>query len=447
MTSEILLIDDEKDIRFAVHEILKENNFFVREADTVEKALSEIKKKLPDLVILDVLLDEKNRDGIHILKFIKSLDADLPVIMISGHANIQIAVDSIKHGAFEFLEKPFNKDRLLNFVNRALENSSLKKENKSLKKNLYLSNELIGNSSTLIKLRNSIEKFSKTDSRILIFGPAGSGKELVGRLIHEASSRSNNSFKVINGAILDPNHFDFELFGSENNDKIISGIFEKTNNGTLLIDNISDVPLQTQGKILRVLSDQKFHRVNGANEISVNIRVMCSTSKNLKEEIESGNFREDLFHRINVIPIQTPYLKDVKEDIPLLVDYFIKRISDTNGLKTIVINSKNAVFYDYDWPGNVRELRNLIERVVILASGKNEDVDKILSESLKISSVRESKTEDAFQFPLKEAREKFEKNYLEIQLNRHNGNVSKTADYIGMERSALHRKLKSLGIN
>ncbi|MFZ9437973.1 MAG: sigma-54-dependent transcriptional regulator, partial [Candidatus Fonsibacter ubiquis] len=323
MTSEILLIDDEKDIRFAVHEILKENNFFVREADTVEKALSEIKKKLPDLVILDVLLDEKNRDGIHILKFIKSLDADLPVIMISGHANIQIAVDSIKHGAFEFLEKPFNKDRLLNFVNRALENSSLKKENKSLKKNLYLSNELIGNSSTLVKLRNSIEKFSKTDSRILIFGPAGSGKELVGRLIHEASSRSNNSFKVVNGAILDPNHFDFELFGSENNDKIISGIFEKTNNGTLLIDNISDVPLQTQGKILRVLSDQKFHRVNGANEISVNIRVMCSTSKNLKEEIASGNFREDLFHRINVIPIQTPYLKDVKEDIPLLVDYFI----------------------------------------------------------------------------------------------------------------------------
>ena len=447
MSSEILLIDDEKDIRFAVHEILKENNFFVREADTVEKALSEVKKKLPDLVILDVLLDEKNRDGIHILKFIKSIDADLPVIMISGHANIQIAVDSIKHGAFEFLEKPFNKDRLLNFVNRALENSSLKKENKSLKKNLYLSNELIGNSSTLVKLRNSIEKFSKTDSRILIFGPAGSGKELVGRLIHEASSRSNNFFKVVNGAILDPNHFDFELFGSENNDKIISGIFEKTNNGTLLIDNISDVPLQTQGKILRVLSDQKFHRVNGANEISVNIRVMCSTSKNLKEEIVSGNFREDLFHRINVIPIQTPYLKDIKEDIPLLTDYFIKRISDTNGLKPIVINSKNAVFYDYDWPGNVRELRNLIERVVILASGKNEDVDKILSESLKISSIKENKSEDAFEFPLKEAREKFEKNYLEIQLNRHNGNVSKTADYIGMERSALHRKLKSLGIN
>ena len=440
MRSEILLIDDEKDIRFAVHEILKENNFFVREADTVEKALSEIKKKLPDLVILDVLLDEKNRDGIDILKFIKSIDADVPVIMISGHANIKIAVDSIKLGAFEFLEKPFNKDRLLNFVNRAIETSSLKK-------NLYSSYELIGNSSTIVKLRNAIDKFSKTDSRILISGPAGSGKELVCRLIHEGSLRSNNSFKVINGAILDPNHFDFELFGSENNDKIVTGVFEKSNNGTLLIDNISDVPLETQGKILRVLSDQKFHRVNGANEITVNIRVICSTSKNLKEEITHGNFREDLFHRINVIPIETPYLKDVKEDIPFLIEYFVKRISDSNGLKPIFINSKNTVFYDYDWPGNVRELRNLIERVVILASGKDEDVDKILSESLKISSVKENNNEDAFQFPLKEAREKFEKNYLEIQLNRHNGNVSKTADYIGMERSALHRKLKSLGIN
>jgi two-component system nitrogen regulation response regulator NtrX len=447
MRNEILLIDDEKDIRFAVHEILKENNFFVREADTVEKALSEIKKKLPDLVILDVLLDEKNRDGIDILKFIKSIDADVPVIMISGHANIKIAVDSIKLGAFEFLEKPFNKDRLLNFVNRAIETSSLKKENKSLKKNLYSSNELIGKSSTIVKLRNAIDKFSKTDSRILISGPAGSGKELVCRLIHEGSLRSNNSFKVINGAILDPNHFDFELFGSENNDKIVTGVFEKSNNGTLLIDNISDVPLETQGKILRVLSDQKFHRVNGANEISVNVRVICSTSKNLKEEIAHGNFREDLFHRINVIPTETPYLKDVKEDIPFLIEYFVKRISDSNGLKPIFINSKNTVFYDYDWPGNVRELRNLIERVVILASGKDEDVDKILSESLKISSVKEHNNEDAFQFPLKEAREKFEKNYLEIQLNRHNGNVSKTADYIGMERSALHRKLKSLGIN
>jgi two-component system, NtrC family, nitrogen regulation response regulator NtrX len=447
MKHEILLIDDEKDIRYAVAEILKENNFLVREADTVEKALFEINKKLPDLIILDVLLDEKNRDGIDILKFIKSIDNDIPVIMISGHANIKIAVDSIKLGAFEFLEKPFNKDRLLNFINRALETSSLKKENKSLKKNFYFSNELIGNSSKILKLKSSIERLSKTDSRVLIQGPAGSGKELVSRLIHESSSRAKNPFKIVNGAILDPSHFDFELFGSENNDKIISGIFEKSNNGTLLIDNIADVPLETQGKILRVLSDQKFHRVNGAEEINVNIRFVCSTSKNLNEEILNGNFREDLFHRINVIPIEMPFLKDIKEDIPSLIEYFVKKISESNGLKPIIVNSKNTVFYDYNWPGNIRELRNLIERVVILASGKNEDVDKILSESLKISSVKENNNEDTFQFPLKEAREKFEKSYLEIQLNRHNGNVSKTADYIGMERSALHRKLKSLGIN
>jgi two-component system nitrogen regulation response regulator NtrX len=447
MKSEILLIDDEKDIRFAVSEILKENNFLVREAETVEKALFEINKKLPDLIILDVLLDEKKRDGIDILRFIKSVDSDIPVIMISGHANIKIAVDSIKLGAFEFLEKPFNKDRLLNFINRAIETSSLKIENKSLKKNFYFSNQLIGNSSKIIKLKSAIERFSKTDSRILIYGPAGSGKELLSRLIHEGSSRTKNPFKIVNGAILDPAHFEIELFGSENNEKILSGIFEKSNNGTLLIDNVSDVPLETQGKILRVLSDQKFRRVNGVTEINVNVRFICSTSKNLNEEVLNGNFREDLFHRINVIPIEMPSLKDIKEDIPFLIEYFVKKISETNGLKPIIVNTKNTVFYDYDWPGNVRELRNLIERVVILASGKNEDVDKILSESLKISFVKQNKYDDTFQFPLKEAREKFEKNYLQVQLNRHNGNISKTADYIGMERSALHRKLKSLGIN
>jgi two-component system nitrogen regulation response regulator NtrX len=447
MKFEILLIDDEKDIRFAVTEILKENDFAVREAESIEKAFFEIKKKLPDLVILDVLLDEKNRNGIDVLKFIKTIDNDLPVIMISGHANIKIAVESIKYGAFEFLEKPFNKDRLLNFINRAIESSSLKKENKKLKKNSYFLNELIGNSSPVLKLKAAIEKFSQTDSRILISGPSGSGKELISRLIHEKSPRSKYSFSIVNGAILEPDNFDFELFGSENNDKIIPGIFEKSNRGTLLIDNISDVPLQTQGKILRVLSDQKFHRVNGGEEFNVNIRVLCSTSKNLSLEISNGNFREDLFHRINVIPIETPHLKNIKEDIPLLIEYFIKKISESNGLKPILINTGNTIFYDYDWPGNVRELRNLIERVVILASGKDEDVDKIITDSLKISSVKESGNDDAFQYPLKEAREKFEKNYLQTQLNRHGGNVSKTADYIGMERSALHRKLKSLGIN
>ena len=447
MTNEILLIDDEKDIRFAVSTILKEKNFIVREADTVEKALFEINKKMPDLVLLDVLLDEKNRDGIDVLKYIKKIDPYVPVIMISGHANIKIAVDSIKLGAFEFLEKPFNKDRLINFVLRGVEISLLKKENIQIKKNTFISNELIGSSTIVNKLRNLIDKFANSDSRIFISGPAGSGKELISRLIHEKSLRKINSFKVINGALLDPDIFEFELFGSETNDKIITGILEKSNNSTLLLDNVSDIPLQTQAKILRVLTDQKFHRTKGVDEISVNIRLISSTSKNLEEEVKNGNFREDLFHRINVIPVTTPFLKDIKEDIPLLIDYFNNKISEINGVKNININKKNNAFYDYDWPGNVRELRNLIERVVILASGKEEEVDKIISESLKISTVKQYNTDDNFQFPLKEAREKFEKNYLQIQLNRHNGNISKTADFIGMERSALHRKLKSLGIN
>jgi len=447
MTNEILLIDDEKDIRFAVSTILKEKNFIVREADTVEKALFEINKKMPDLVLLDVLLDEKNRDGIDVLKYIKKIDPYVPVIMISGHANIKIAVDSIKLGAFEFLEKPFNKDRLINFVLRGVEISLLKKENIQIKKNTFISNELIGSSTIVNKLRNLIDKFANSDSRIFISGPAGSGKELISRLIHEKSLRKINSFKVINGALLDPDTFEFELFGSETDDKIITGILEKSNNSTLLLDNVSDIPLQTQAKILRVLTDQKFHRTKGVDEISVNIRLISSTSKNLEEEVKNGNFREDLFHRINVIPVTTPFLKDIKEDIPLLIDYFNNKISEINGVKNINFNKKNNAFYDYDWPGNVRELRNLIERVVILASGKEEEIDKIISESLKISTVKQYNTDDNFQFPLKEAREKFEKNYLQIQLNRHNGNISKTADFIGMERSALHRKLKSLGIN
>ena len=354
MTNEILLIDDEKDIRFAVSTILKEKNFIVREADTVEKALFEINKKMPDLVLLDVLLDEKNRDGIDVLKYIKKIDPYVPVIMISGHANIKIAVDSIKLGAFEFLEKPFNKDRLINFVLRGVEISLLKKENIQIKKNTFISNELIGSSTIVNKLRNLIDKFANSDSRIFISGPAGSGKELISRLIHEKSLRKINSFKVINGALLDPDTFEFELFGSETDDKIITGILEKSNNSTLLLDNVSDIPLQTQAKILRVLTDQKFHRTKGVDEISVNIRLISSTSKNLEEEVKNGNFREDLFHRINVIPVSTPFLKDIKEDIPLLIDYFNNKISEINGVKNININKKNKAFYDYDWPGNVR---------------------------------------------------------------------------------------------
>jgi len=445
MSYEVLVIDDEKDIRFAINTLLSDQNYIVREADTVKKALEELKKKIPDLIILDVLLDEKDRDGIYVLKSIKEIHKNLPVIMISGHANIQIAVDSIKLGAFEFLEKPFNKDRLLNFIKRGIENSNLKQENLKLKKNLFFSNEIIGNSAQIVKLKQLIDKFSKAESRILISGPSGSGKELISRVIHQKSNRVNEGFEIVNGAILDPQHFDYELFGSEKDNLTSVGYFERNNKGTLLIDNIVDIPLETQGKILRVLSDQKFKRVGGNKEIVVDVRVISSTSKNLKEEVDKGNFREDLFHRINVILIETPYLKDIKDDIPLLINYFNKKISEVNNLKPIEINSKNIRFFDYHWPGNIRELRNLIERIVILASGNSDGVDKIISESLTLSSSKHVDT-DSYDYPLKQAREKFEKNYLSIQLNRNNGNVAKTADFIGMERSALHRKLKSLGV-
>ena len=445
MSYEVLVVDDEKDIRFAINTLLSDQNYIVREADTVKKALEEIKKKIPDLVILDVLLDEKDRDGIYVLKSIKEIHKNLPVIMISGHANIQIAVDSIKLGAFEFLEKPFNKDRLLNFIKRGIENSNLKQENFKLKKNLFFSNEIIGNSSQIVKLKQLIDKFSKAESRILISGPPGSGKELISRVIHQKSNRGDEAFGIVNGAILDPQHFDYELFGSEKDNLTNVGYFERNNRGTLLIDNIVDIPLETQGKILRVLSDQKFKRVGGNKEIVVDVRVISSTSKNLKDEVDKGNFREDLFHRINVILIETPYLKDIKDDIPLLINYFNKKISEVNNLKPIEINSKNIRFFDYHWPGNIRELRNLIERIVILASGNSDGVDKIISESLILSSSKEVDS-DSYEYPLKQAREKFEKNYLSIQLNRNNGNVAKTADFIGMERSALHRKLKSLGL-
>jgi len=445
MSYEVLVVDDEKDIRFAISTLLSDQNYVVREADTVKKALEEIKKKIPDLVILDVLLDEKDRDGIYVLKSVKEIHKNLPVIMISGHANIQIAVDSIKLGAFEFLEKPFNKDRLLNFIKRGIENSNLKQKKLKIKKNLFLSNEIIGNSSQIAKLKQLIDKFSKAESRILISGPPGSGKELISRVIHQKSNRGDESFGIVNGAILDPQHFDYELFGSEKDNFTNIGYFERNNRGTLLIDNIVDIPLETQGKILRVLSDQKFKRVGGNKEIIVDVRVISSTSKNLKDEVDKGNFREDLFHRINVILIETPYLKDIKDDIPLLINYFNKKISEVNSLKPIEINTKNIRFFDYHWPGNIRELRNLIERIVILASGNSDGVDKIISESLMLSSSKNVDT-DSYEYPLKQAREKFEKNYLSIQLNRNNGNVAKTADFIGMERSALHRKLKSLGL-
>ena len=331
----ILIIDDEKDIRILLSSILKEEGYSCIVAGTVKEAENIIENDSFDLVFLDISLDDKKKDGIYLLKKIKKINKDIPVIMISGHATIQVAVESVKLGAFEFLEKPFNTDRLLNFTKRAFENLDLKKENKNLNKLFFDTYEIVGESEGITKIKNIVKKIATTETRALILGPAGSGKELIARTIHKSSLRKDFPFVVCNGALLDPKNFDRELFGIENPDSTITvGFFEKANNGTLLIDNVSEIPLETQTKILRVLTDQKFHRVNGNKEILTNIRFLSSTSKNLRKEIELGNFREDLFQRLSVVEIQLPDLQSRTSDIPLLIEYFMEKISKNLGKKS-----------------------------------------------------------------------------------------------------------------
>jgi len=450
MTKEVLVIDDNSDIRQLISGILKDRGFTVREAANYDQALLEINKKLPDVAIIDVKLDKGDNDGIELLGHLKKIDDDIPVIMISGHANVQMAVDSLKLGAFEFIQKPFSSERLLNFLHRAVENVDLKKEKRSLESKLFYSYDIIGNSQPMLKVKNLITKLSNTESRIFISGPAGSGKELVGRQIHKQSLRANKPFVVVNGALLDPQKYELELFGSENTNETTSyGFFEKAKNGTLLIDEVTEIPLETQAKILRVLIDQKFRRVNGSKEINVNVRIISTSSKNIREEVDKGNFREDLYHRLNVVPIFLPALKDRTEDIPSLLNYFAKKIAELNGISEIKLDTEFDLYYKYAWPGNVRELRNLVERISILSLNENKNnINQLVLDALSPKNITKSSDyyENVLSFPLKEAREKFEKNYLTSQLKKHKGNISKTAEFIGMERSALHRKLKSLGI-
>ena len=449
MSAEILIIDDNSDIRFLISSLLKERGFYIRQAANYNQALSEIDKKLPDVAIIDVKLDKGDNDGIELLTHIKKKDADVPVIIISGHANIKMAVDSLKSGAFEFIQKPFDSQRLINFVNRAVENYGLKKENKNLQNKLFHSYDLIGKSPFIMKLKEQIKKLSLTESRVFIFGPAGSGKELIARKIHKNSNRAKKPLIILSGALLDPKKYELELFGSENNDgTILYGALEKASNGILLIDEVSEIPLETQAKILRVLTDQKFKRLNGNHDINVNVRIICTSSKDICKEIEDGNFREDLYHRLNVVPINLEPLKNRTEDIPLLIDYFSRTISYSYGVPKFEIDTNNLYLFEYDWPGNVRELRNLVERIAILSPNeKNENINMIINESLKKVSINKpDMSEKNFSFTLKEARENFEKSYLTLQLKKFKGNISKTADFVGMERSALHRKLKTLGI-
>ncbi len=443
----ILIIDDEKDIRFLLSSILSDEGYETLQAGTVEDAELKIDSNDFNLAIVDISLNDKKKDGIYLLKKIKKINKFIPVIMISGHATIQLAVDSMKLGAYEFLEKPFNKDRLLNFTKRALETYDLQNKNKNLQKLFYDTYEIIGDSKEIRSIRDTIKKISSTDTRVLIFGPSGSGKELIARTIHKNSLRQDFPFTVCNGALLNPETFDTELFGIKKSDgTIIQGFFEKSNKGTLLIDNVSDIPLETQAKILRVLTEQKFRRVGDDKEITTDVRVLTSSSKDLREEILAGNFREDLFQRIAVVSISIPSLKNRNSDIPLLIEYFSQKISKNLGKREISIRPNYTQLYKYDWLGNVRELRNLVERIIILSEGSDKGVNQIIRESIETKASSESSTSLDFDSPLKAAREQFEKEYLTHQLKKNGLNISKTAENIGMERSALHRKLTSLGI-
>jgi len=447
MSTEILIVDDNSDIRNILNDLIVDAGYQTRLAANFNQALNEIDKKMPDVAILDVKLDKGDNDGIQLLTHIKSKNIDVPVIMISGHANIEMAVNSLKHGAFEFVEKPFDKTRLLNFISRAIENLSLKTQNREYENKLFSSYELIGDSKNIANIKDQIEKISVTESRIFINGPSGSGKELIARKIHKNSKRKNKPFVIINGALLDNDKYDLELFGEEKNEGSISyGALEKANNGTLLVDQVSEIPLAIQSKILRVLTDQKFKRVNGNNDINVDVRLICSSSKDLKQEIQLGNFREDLFHRLNVFEINIKPLSERISDIPLLIRYFSDKISKNYNIKNLEIDENNSYILNHNWHGNVRELRNLIERIAILQPNTQEKISNIIKESLK-SGINNSRfNENSLSVPLKEAREKFEKEYLSLQLKKFNGNISKTATFVGMERSALHRKLKGLGI-
>ncbi len=448
MSAEILIIDDNPDIRSILNDLIQEAGYKTRLAANYNQALSEIDKKLPDVAIIDVKLDKGDNDGIELLLHIKKKNKNLPVIIISGHANIEMAIKSLKSGAFEFIQKPFDQERLINFVNRAVEHFNLTNENQNLKSQLFHSYELIGTSQNIQIINDQILKLSNTESRIFISGPTGTGKELIARKIHKNSNRKSGPFVILNAALLDVEKYELELFGEEKSNGAISyGSLEKATGGILLIDEVSEIPLETQSKILRVLIDQKFKRINGGHDIKVNVRIVCTTSKDIKKEITLGNFREDLYHRLNVFQIDVDPLYKRTEDIPLLVDYFSQKIFKSFNIEKVNLDKNHHHLISYNWPGNVRELRNLIERIAILSPSSNEQIiSNIITESLKSTHESNMQNDDNFSIPLKEARENFEKKYLTSQLKKFGGNISKTAKFVGMERAALHRKLKLLGV-
>jgi two-component system nitrogen regulation response regulator NtrX len=453
MASDVLVVDDEADIRELVAGILTDEGYEVRTANDGESALAAVRARKPALLILDIWMAGGGIDGLELLDLVKGLDADLPVIMISGHGNIETAVSSIKRGAYEFLEKPFKADRLLLVVQRALEAASLRRENRHLRTQAITPDGLLGRSAPAQQLRQMIAKLAGANSRVLISGPPGSGKETVARLIHNASHRARNEFVPISAAGMTPERMDVELFGEEGASgrpaKI--GVFERAHGGTLYLDEAADMPRETQGRILRVLVEQRFRRVGGDADVQVDVRVISSTSRDLREEIVAGRFREDLFHRLNVVPINVPGLSERREDIPDLIEDFIERICEASGLpRRRLSDDALAMLQVHTWPGNIRQLRNNVERMLILAPGDPSEAitaDMLPAEASVNDNPSSLGAERIIALPLREAREVFEREYLNAQMLRFSGNISRTATFIGMERSALHRKLKSLGLS
>ena len=453
MATDILIVDDEADIRELVAGILEDEGYAVRTAKDAEEAISAVAARRPNLVLLDIWLEGSRLDGLALLDVIKGQHPELPVVMISGHGTIETAVAAIKRGAYDFIEKPFNADRLVVVANRALETLRLRREVQALQQLAPHSRQLVGSSPAINQLQQTIERVAPTNSRILIVGPSGAGKELTARMIHASSMRAEGPFVVINAAAITPERMEMELFGVEANGasrKI--GALEESDGGTLFIDEISDMPQETQNRILRVLTEQSFQRVGGTTKITVDVRIISSTGRHLEMEVAAGRFREDLYHRLNVVPIRVPPLAERREDIPELVDHFLDQISATTGLPRRRVGADAlAVLQSHDWPGNVRQLRNNVERLLILAGG---DPETPVTASMLPPDVgglvpnmpNGAGGEHLMSLPLREAREVFEREYLIAQISRFGGNISRTAEFVGMERSALHRKLKALGL-
>lgn len=450
--SDILITDDERDIRELISDILQDEGFTTRLAGNSDDCMAEIAKAPPALMILDIWLKDSNMDGIDILKSVKRDYPDIPIVIISGHGNVEIAVAAIKQGAYDFIEKPFNIDQLMVVIRRAMETSKLRRENIDLKRGDVASAEMLGDSAAFRTLKSQLDKVTKSNGRVMLTGPAGAGKEIAARYIHTNSNRAGAPFVTVSSASIEPDRMEEVLFGREGSSRgIEKGLLEEASGGVIYFDEIGDMPLGTQSKILRVLVDQRFQRVGGNDKVQVDLRVISSTNRDLTAAIDAGTFREELFHRLNVVPIAVPSLEERREDIPLLAEYFIEMLNKGQGLPLRrLAEDARALLQTMLWPGNVRQLKNVVERVLILGESGDDISAKELPASDDSASAQEGRivlSGGLATLPLREARELFEREYLLTQINRFGGNISRTASFVGMERSALHRKLKSLGVS